>query len=185
MIEDILKEMKKSMGRAIEALHTNLGRVRTGRASLSLLEGIRVEYYGAVVPLNQAATLSVPESRLITIQPWDPSSLVEIEKAILKAELGLTPVNDGKIIRIAIPPLTEERRKELVKVVRNIAEETRVSLRNSRRETNEGLKELEKKKELSEDEFHTNQSKVQKVTDEYIAKVAEILSRKEEEIMEV
>ncbi len=185
MIEDILKEMKISMDRAIEALHTSLGKIRTGRASLSLLDGIRVEYYETIVPLNQAATISVPESKLITIQPWDPKSLGEIEKAILKAEIGLTPVNDGKIIRIPIPPLTEERRKELVKVIRKIAEETRVSLRNSRREANEGLKEMEKKKELSEDEFHTNQNKVQKITDEYIETVDEILSRKEEEIMEV
>ncbi|UCD83758.1 MAG: ribosome recycling factor [Deltaproteobacteria bacterium] len=185
MIEDVLKEMKDNMNKAIEALHTSLGKIRTGRASLSLLEGIRVNYYGTVVPLNQAATLSVPESKLIVIQPWEPKSLVEIEKAILKADLGLTPINDGKIIRIAIPPLTEERRKELVKVVKKIAEETRVSLRNSRRDANEMLKELEKEKEISEDDFHTNQNKVQKITDEYIEKVSEILSRKEKEIMEV
>lgn len=185
MIEDVVKEMKKAMDRAIEALHSSLGKLRTGRASLSLLEGIRVEYYGTVVPLNQAATVSVPESKLIIIQPWDPKSLAEIEKVILKSEIGLTPVNDGKILRIPIPPLTEERRKELVKITRKIAEETKVSLRNSRREANEMLKEMEKQDEITEDDLYHSQNEVQKITDEYVEKIDEILSRKEKEIMEV
>jgi ribosome recycling factor len=185
MIEDVLKEMKKAMDRAIEALHSSLGKLRSGRASLSLLEGIKVEYYGTVVPLNQAATLSVPDSRLIIIQPWDPKSLGEIEKVILKAELGLAPVNDGKVLRIPIPPLTEERRKELVKITRKIAEETRVSLRNSRRDANEMLKEMEKQDEITEDDLYRSQNEVQKITDEYVEKIDKILSRKEEEIMEV
>ena len=140
-----------------------LNRLRTGRASLLILEGVRVDYYGTLTPLNQMATLAVPESRLITIQPWDVSVIKDIEKALLKSDLGLTPANDGKLIRISIPPLTEERRKELVKVVHKMAEDYKVSVRNARRDANELLKSLKKDGDISEDEAFKSQEKVQKI----------------------
>ena len=144
MIDSIYDETQESMGKSVIALKNELKRVRTGRASLSILDGIKVDYYGTLTPLNQMATLAVPESRLITIQPWDVSVIKDIEKAILKSDLGLTPSNDGKIIRISIPPLTEERRKELVKVVHKISEDYKVSVRNIRRDSNELLKSMKK-----------------------------------------
>lgn len=170
---------------AIEALKKEFGSIRTGRASLTLLEGIMVDYYGALTPLQQLASLGVPESRQIAIQPWEKRIIPEIEKAIMKSDLGLTPTNDGKIVRINIPPLTEERRKQLVKVVRKKAEEARIAIRNIRRDSNEELKKLEKDKHLSEDDAKKSHDEIQKLTDSYISKVDEVLKHKENEIMEV
>jgi ribosome recycling factor len=184
MIESVYQDSKDNMGKVIEALKKELKRVRTGRASLSLLDGIKVDYYGTLTPLNQLATLAAPESRLITIQPWDTSVIKEIEKAVLKSDLGLTPSSDGKIIRIAIPPLTEQRRKELVKVVHKISEEYKVSVRNLRREANELIKEIKKDGKISEDDAFKSQEKVQKITDEHISLVDACYKEKEKEILE-
>jgi ribosome recycling factor len=185
MNEAIFTQLQKEMEESVAALRKELGRVRTGRASTSLLEGILVEYYGTSTPLNQLATLSAPEPRLLVIQPFDRKALGDIEKAILKSDLGLTPANDGKIIRVPIPQLTEDRRKDLVKHVKKIGEEFRVSMRNHRRLAIEHLKESEKKKEITADEFKHGQDRVQKITDDYIARVDKVLKSKEEEIMEV
>jgi ribosome recycling factor len=184
MIAETLEETKDRMGKTIAALENELKRVRTGRASLALLDGIRADYYGTATPLDQMASLSVPESRLITIQPWDASAIKEIEKAILKSDLGLTPNSDGKLIRIAIPPLTEERRKELVKRVNKISEEHKVAIRNIRRDSNEMLKAFKKEGEISEDAAFKAQDDVQKITDEYIKKIDGIYGEKEKEILE-
>jgi len=185
MIKSLHRDTEKKMEHTINALSHDFGTIRTGRASITLLDSIRVEYYNSITPLNQLATISVPDPRLLVIQPWDPSSLGNIEKAILKSDLGLTPTNDGKVIRLAIPMLTEERRKQLVRMVRNIAEESRISIRNTRRESNEELKKMEKNKEITEDEYHNALKDIQNLTDEYIAKVDEVLQMKEKEIMEV
>jgi len=184
MIDSIYQDSKENMVKAIAALKKDLKRVRTGRASLSLLDGVKVDYYGTLTPVSQLATLAVPESRLITIQPWDTTVIKEIEKAILKSDLGLTPSNDGKIVRIAIPPLTEQRRKELVKVVHKICEEYKVSVRNLRRDANEMVKELKKDSRLSEDDAFKSQEKIQKMTDEHIKLVDECYKEKEKEILE-
>jgi ribosome recycling factor len=172
------------MSKSIASLKKELNRLRTGRASLSILDGIKVYYYGTLTPLNQMATLAVPESRSITIQPWDVSVIKEIEKAILKSDLGLTPSNDGKIIRISIPPLTEERRKELVKVVHKMCEDYKVSVRNIRRDANELLKSMKKDGEISEDDAFKAQDQVQKITDEQIKLIDECDKEKEKEILE-
>ncbi|MFH0811263.1 MAG: ribosome recycling factor [Pseudomonadota bacterium] len=185
MEKELEKELKTKMDKALEATKHEFSRVRTGRASLSLLDGIKVNYYGSVVPLNQVATLNIPESRLITIQPWDTKMLGEIEKAILKSDLGLTPTSDGKIIRLPIPALTEERRKELVKVIRKMAEKAKVTLRTIRRDINEKLKTLKNDKKISEDDYFTDQDEVQKITDEYIKRADEVLAEKEKELMEL
>jgi ribosome recycling factor len=185
MIDDLHKEMKDSMEKSIEALQRDLKRIRTGRASLALLDGLMVDYYGSLTPINQLATLSIPEARQIVIQPWDSHAFTDIEKAILKSELGLTPSNDGKVIRINLPPLTAERRKELVKVVKKMAEEFKVQIRNHRRDANEMLKDMKKEKTISEDDMRKAQERVQKTTDDLIAKVDTVLSAKEEEIMEI
>lgn len=184
MIDDIFEETKESMGKSLEALKRELNRVRTGRASLSILDGIKVDYYGTLTPLNQMATLAVPESRLITIQPWDVSVIKDIEKAILKSDLGLTPANDGKIIRISIPPLTEERRKELVKVIHKTCEDYKVSVRNARRDSNDLLKSLKKDGDITEDDAFKSQDEVQKITDEHIKLIDEYYKEKEKEILE-
>jgi ribosome recycling factor len=184
MIDSIYQETQENMEKAIAALKKDLKRVRTGRASLSLLDGIKVDYYGTLTPINQLATLAVPESRLITIQPWDATVIKEIEKAILKSDLGLTPSSDGKIVRIAVPPLTEQRRKELVKVVHKISEEYKVSVRNIRRDANEMIKDLKKDGEISEDDAFKSQEKIQKITDEHIRLVDESYKEKEKEILE-
>ncbi len=181
----VFEELKENMEKIIQAFEKSLQKVRTGRASVTLLDGIKVEYYGAPTPLNQMATLSVPESRLIVIAPWDASSIGGIEKAILKSDLGLTPSNDGKVIRIAIPALTEERRRDLVKVVKKMAEECKIKLRNARRDANEQLKGLKKDNEISEDALFADQKDVQEITDKYIEKTDGILSTKEKEIMEI
>jgi len=184
MIESIYQETKDNMGKSIDALKNEFNRVRTGRASLTILDGIRVDYYGTLTPLNQMATLAVPESRLITIQPWDISVIKEVEKAILKSDLGLTPSNDGKIIRISIPPLTEERRKELVKGVNKISEDHKIAVRNIRRDSNELLKGLKKDGDISEDDAFKAQDQVQKITDEHIKLIDDVNKDKEKEILE-
>ena len=184
MIESIYQETRESMDKSVEALKNELKRIRTGRASLSILDGIKVDYYGTLTPLNQMATLAVPESRLITIQPWDVSVVKDIEKAILKSDLGLTPSSDGKIIRISIPQLTEDRRKELVKVVHKVCEEYKVSVRNFRRDSNELLKSMKKDGEITEDDAFKSQEQVQKITDEHIKLIDECYQEKEKEILE-
>ena len=184
MKEEILAETRDKMTKAIQVLKKDLMRIRTGRASTALLDGIKVHCYDTQMPLDQVASLSTPESRLITIKPWDQTIIGEIEKSILKSELGLTPMNDGKIIRIPIPPLTEERRKELAKLARKTGEESKIAIRNLRREANEFFKELKNEKEISEDEFFKSQEDVQKITDEFIKKVDEVSAEKEKEILE-
>ncbi|MGD8438395.1 MAG: ribosome recycling factor, partial [Syntrophobacterales bacterium] len=176
---------KDRMGKSIESLKREYSRLRTGRASISLLDGIRVSYYDTPTPLNQMASLAVPEPRLLVIQPWDKTAIEDIEKAILKSELGLTPINDGKVIRISIPPLTEERRKELVKVARKMSEENKVAIRNIRRDANEMLKDLKKEKEITEDDLYRSQDEVQKTTDQFISQVDELCAAKEKEILEI
>jgi ribosome recycling factor len=178
-------EMAEKMENSLGAFKYELTKIRTGRASLSLLDGIKVEAYGSPMPLNQVGTMTIPESRQIVIQPWDPQVMSGIEKAILKSDLGLTPVNDGKVIRINIPQLTEERRKELVKIVKKIAEEYRVAVRNHRREAIDTLKKQKKNKEISEDEQFRLQDEAQKETDASIAKIDKVAAEKENEVMEV
>jgi len=185
MNEAFFAELQQEMERSVAALRKDLAKLRTGRASTALLEGIMVDYYGTLTPLNQLANLSVPEPRLLVVQPYDRGAIGNIEKALLKADLGLTPNNDGKLIRISIPQLTEERRKELVKHVKRVAEEFRVSVRNHRRVAIERLKEREKKKEMTEDDLKHNQDRVQKITDDFIGRIDKVLKNKEGEIMEV
>jgi ribosome recycling factor len=179
------QKVVERMEAAIEHLKKDMGGLRTGRASAALLDGIRVDYYGTPTPLKQVANVSVPESRLITVQPWEPGMFKEIEKAILASGLGLNPSNDGKLIRIPIPTLTEERRKELIKVCKKHGEETKVAVRNIRRDGNEELKRLQKDSKISEDELRRSEAEIQKLTDQYVQKVDQILGKKEEEIMEV
>jgi ribosome recycling factor len=185
MNEAIFTQLQKEMDESVGALRKDLAKIRTGRASTALLEHIVVDYYGATTPLNQLATLNAPEPRLLVVQPYDRSAMGNIEKAILKSDLGLTPNNDGKIIRVPIPQLTEERRKELVKHVKKIGEEFRVSVRNHRRGAVEHLKEAEKKKEITADDSKHGHDRVQKITDDFIGRIDKIIKTKEEEIMEV
>jgi ribosome recycling factor len=185
MNEAIFTHLQKEMDESVGALRKELAKLRTGRASTALLEHIVVDYYGATTPLNQLATLSAPESRLLVIQPYDRSAIAHIEKAIMKSDLGLTPNNDGKVVRVPIPQLTEERRKDLVKHVKRIGEEFRVSARNHRRVAIERLKEAEKKKEITADDFKHGQDRVQKTTDEFIGKIDQVIKAKEAEVMEV
>jgi ribosome recycling factor len=184
MQDEILAELRDKMNKSINVLKKELSKIRTGRASTALLEDIMIECYDTEMPLKQVASISVPESRLILIQPWDKSIIGNIEKGILKSELGLTPVNDGKVIRVPIPPLTEERRKELVKLVKKVGEDIKVAIRNNRREANEMFKELKNEKEISEDDYRRALNEVQKITDEFIEKVNKLVSEKEKEIME-
>lgn len=185
MVDEVLGDLKIEMQKALDVVKKEFSRVRTGRASISLLDGIRVNYYGTPTSLNQVATLSVPESRLIVVQPWDSTMVGEIEKAIQKSELALNPMSDGKMIRIPIPPLTEERRKELVKLVKKMAEERRIDLRNKRRDAIEILREMKKEKEIGEDILYRYQEEVQKITDDFVAKTDEQLAAKEKEILEM
>ena len=185
MDKEIKNKVQEKMDKSLESLKRDYGAIRTGRASLALLDGISVDYYGAQTPLSQVATLSVPDPKTIAIQPCEQKIIGDIEKAILKSDLDLTPTNDGKIIRINIPPLTEERRKQLVKVVKKRAEECRVGVRNIRRDTNDELKKKEKEEHISEDETRKSLDEVQKITDDYIKKIDAILEHKEKEIMEV
>jgi len=184
-MEGIKKSAEEKMKKAVKALEDEFKTIRTGRASAALFENIRVDYYEQKVPLNQVATISIPEARLVIIQPWDRSVLPEIEKAIQKSELSVNPNNDGKVIRIAIPPLTEERRKELAKVAKNIAEKSRVSIRNVRRDTNEEIKKKEKDSSLSEDQAKRGMDEIQKLTDKYIEEISSVLAKKDKEIMEI
>lgn len=184
MKDEILVDLRKKMAKTVESLDREFKKIRTGRASPALMEGIKVDCYETQMPLDQVASISVPENRLITVQPWDQSIVGAIEKSILKSELGLTPMNDGKIIRIAIPPLTEERRKELAKLARKTAEESKISIRNHRRECNEMFKDLKNEKEISEDELYKAQDEVQKITDDFIEKTDKLTAEKEKEIME-
>lgn len=183
MNEAIFTQAQKEMEGSVAVLRKDLTKLRTGRASTALLEHITVDYYGASTPLHQLATLSAPESRLLVIQPFDRAAMTEIERAILKSDLGLTPNNDGKVIRIPIPALTEERRKDLVKHVKKIAEEYRVSVRNHRRVAVEQLKEAEKKKEITADEAKHGLDRVQKITDDFIGRIDKIVKAKEDEVM--
>lgn len=185
MINDVLNECRSRMSKAVEALQQDLGSIRTGRASPALVERLTVDYYGTPTALNQLAGISVPEPRLLAIRPWDPQALSDIERAILKSDLGLTPNNDGHIIRLVIPKLTEERRQELVKLANRRVEEGRVAVRNCRRDALEDLRELEKEKMISEDEFYRARDDLQEVTDGFIEKINEVGKAKAEEIMEV
>lgn len=185
MSAEVLEQMKQEMERTLGSLRVEFSKVRTGRASTSLIEGVMVEYYGAPTPLNQLASLSAPEARLLVVQPYEKNIIGDVEKAIYQADLGLTPVNDGKIIRVPIPELTEERRKDFVRKIRKSAEDYRVSMRNHRRDANDYLKEMQKDKEITEDELHAAQDRVQKMTNEYIEKLGHILKLKEDELMAV
>lgn len=185
MVKEVLSKTKANMEKSIEALKKDFTRVRTGRASTSLLDDIRIDYYGTPTPLSQVGTLVVPEPRLITIQPWEKKLIPEIEKAILKSDLGLNPVSDGNLIRIVIPPLTEERRKEMVKQIKKMGEETKIAIRNIRRDANESLKKLEKDKEISEDELKRGEKEIQDLTDLYVKKTDEVVTTKEKEVMEI
>ena len=185
MIDDFLGDATQRMDKSVEATHEHFNSVRTGRATPALLDRITVEYYGTPTPLKNLATISAPEARMLTIQPFDPTSVKQIEKTILESDLGLTPSNDGKLIRLPIPQLTEERRKELVKVVRHMAEEGRVAVRNVRRDAIKHLEELVKNGSVGDDEERAAEGRVQKLTDEHVAKIDDLLKRKEAEIMEV
>lgn len=185
MTKEIFSQAEEKMKKTVEVLQKELSSIRTGKATTSLLDGIKVEYYGSIVPLNQVATLSVPDYKLIIIQPWEKKLIPEIAKAIQKSDLGLNPLTDANVVRLPIPPLTEERRQDLVKHVKKIIEDTKVSLRNIRREANDALKKKEKDKEISEDDSRKGMEQVQKILDEHIKSVEELMKKKEEEIMEV
>ena len=184
-MERVKGEIESRMKKTIKALNDSFNTLRTGRASAALFEKIKVEYYGQAVPINQVATISIPEARLVIIQPWDRTALLEIEKALQKSELSINPNNDGKVIRINIPPLTEERRKELVKHAKNQAEQNRVSIRNIRRDANEELKKMEKAADISEDDLKRGTEEIQKLTDKYIKDINNHLEEKEKEILEI
>ena len=184
IVKEIHDDAERRMKKAVEAIESELAKIRTGKASPAILDAIRVEYYGNNVPIKQVASISVPEPRLIVIQPWEKKMLSEIEKAIMKSDLGLNPVNDGTVIRVPFPPLTEERRKDLVKLVHKLGEEGRVAVRNIRRDANEKLKKAEKNHEISEDDLHRGQKEIQELTDEYIGKIDKIIQAKEKEILE-
>ena len=185
MANDVVDQANTKMDASVDALKRELVRIRTGRASLALLDGIKVDAYGSMLPVDQVGTMTIPESRMIVIQPWDPQMLAVIEKAILSSDLGLTPANDGKVIRLTIPQLTEERRKELVKQVKKAAEEFKVAVRNVRREANDSLKKLKKDKDISEDDMFRLQEEAQKATDDCVKQIDEIAAGKEKEVMEV
>jgi ribosome recycling factor len=186
MVNDVLKDLQASFDKAIDAFKRDLGKVRTGRANVAMLDGVKVEYYGTMTPLNQVATLNVPDPRLITIKPWEKSLIPVIEKAIkAQSDLGLNPASDGELVRIPIPPLTQERRKDLVKMIKKLAEEAKVALRNARREANETLKEFTDSGDIAEDDERQGLKKVQDLTDRSTASVDEIVGKKEKEILEV
>lgn len=181
----VIKEMREQMEAALEAMRREFSGVRTGKASPHLLDTVRVEAYGSKVPLNQVATVNSPEARLILVQPWDKSVIGDIERGIQAADLGLNPSNDGNVIRVPIPPLSEERRKDMVRLLHKMAEEGRISVRHARQEANKAIKQQEQDHELSEDEARRNLDKIQQVTDEYIGRIDEMMAKKEEEVMEV
>jgi len=185
MIRETLDTTKKGMEKCLDDMNRNLATIRTGRASISILDHIQANYYGTPTPLNQMASLSTPEPALIVIQPWDPSTIAVIEKAILTSDLGLTPTNDGKVVRLPIPPLTQERRQQLAKSVAQIGEQHKVAIRQVRHEANDQLKSFLKKKEISEDEERDGLKKIQEMTDNYIQKIGELQKDKEKEILEI
>ncbi len=185
MIENFLGDATQRMDKSVEATHEHFNSVRTGRASSALLDRIQIDYYGTPTPLKNLATIGAPEPRMLTIQPFDPSAIKQIEKAVLESDLGLTPSSDGKLVRLPIPQLTEERRKELVKLVRQMAEEGRVAVRNVRRDAIKHLEDLVKNGEVGDDDERAAEARVQKVTDEHVGKIDDLLKRKEAEIMEV
>lgn len=185
MYKDVIARTRVGMEKSIEALKKEFSRVRTGRASINLLDDVRVDYYGTPTPLSQIATLIVPEPRLITIQPWEKKLIPDIERAILRADLGLNPASDGVLVRIAIPPLTEDRRKEMVKLIKRMTEDAKVAIRNVRREANDSLKKLEKDKEISEDELKRGEKEIQDLTDGFVKKTDEVMAVKEKEVMEI
>jgi len=185
MSSEIKDRMQQKVARAIEHLATGLAGVRTGRASLLLFDAVRVDYYGTLTPLRQIATLSLPDSRTVVVQPWDTTQIAAVEKAILTAGIGVTPINDGKVVRITIPPLTEERRREMVKLIGKMGEEGRVAIRNARREINDEIKAQQKKGEIAEDVARRQQDDIQKMTDQAIARVEEMVKKKEKEVLEV
>ncbi|GFO55471.1 ribosome-recycling factor [Geomonas sp. Red276] len=185
MIKDVIANLNVHMDKTIEALRKDFQKIRTGRATTALLDDVRVDFYGNPSPLNQVATLAVPEARTITIQPWDNKMIAPIEKAILNSNLGLTPANDGKLIRLSLPPLTEERRKDIVKGLKRDAEDSKVALRNIRRDAIDQLKKLEKDKQISEDDLKRAEKDVQDATNSHVAKVDEVVAHKEKEVMEV
>lgn len=184
MNDKITQDARTRMEKSLSLLSQELGKLRTGRASPALLDGIKVDYYGSTLPLNQLASISIPEPRLIVIQPWDKAALEAIEKALFKSTVGVTPNNDGSVIRLAIPPLTTERRDELVKLCQKLGEDTKIAIRNIRREANNDIKKEEKAKKISEDQSYETQDKIQSVTNEFVEKVDELLKKKEKEIKE-
>lgn len=185
MVDDILNDTESGMQKAIEAFQRELAKVRTGRANLSLLDGIKVDYYGTPTPLNQVAALNVADARLITVKPWEKNMIPVIEKAVRTSDLGLNPVADSELIRLPIPALTQERRKELVKLIKKMTEDARVAIRAARRDANDSLKEFQKEGDISEDDAHKGEKKVQELTDKYVARVEEIGEKKEKELMEI
>ncbi len=185
MIDDIKQDSSTRMAKSIEALKNELLKIRTGRAHTSLLDHVKVDYYGNIVPINQAATVSVADARTLAVQPWEKTMVQAIEKAIMTSDLGLNPATQGEVIRVPLPVLTEERRKDMIKVVRHEAENSRVAIRNIRRDANSHIKEFLKEKEISEDDAHRGEDDVQKITDKFIAEVESVLAEKEKELMEI
>lgn len=185
MIDDIIKDADARMGKSIDSLHTELAKIRTGRAHPSLLDQVKVDYYGSMTPINQLANVTVEDARTLVVTPWEKNMVPKVEKAIMTSDLGLNPATAGSVIRIPMPPLTEERRRDLVRVVRQEAEQARVAIRNIRRDANSDFKDLLKDKEISEDEERQAEDRVQKLTDKHVAKVDEVLAVKEAELMEV
>jgi ribosome recycling factor len=183
-VQEIFRDTEDRMKKSVEHLHHELTRIRTGRATPALLDVVKVQYYGSPVPINQVSTVSAPEPRLLVIQPWEKGMIGEIEKAILQSDLGLNPTNDGNVVRVPIPELSEERRQDLLKLVKKFCEETRIAIRNIRRDANDHVKVLEKDHEISEDQSHDNLDRIQKLTDEYIKKVDEQYEAKENEILQ-
>ena len=184
MVDDVLNESEDGMNKAIEAFRRELSKVRTGRANLSLLDGVKVDYYGTPTPLNQVATLNVADARMITVKPWEKNMLAAIEKAVRASDLGLNPVTDSELVRLPVPPLTQERRKELVKLIKKMTEDARVAIRGARRDANDLLKSLKKDGEISEDDAFKGQDQIQKITDEHIKLIDECYKNKEKEILE-
>ncbi len=185
MVDDVLSDTEDGMKKAVESFKRELAKVRTGRANLSLLDGVKVEYYGTPTPLNQVATLNIADARLITVKPWEKNLIPVVEKAIRTSDLGLNPIADSELIRLPIPPLTQERRKELVKLIKKMTEDARVAVRAARRDGNDMLKDAEKEKEISEDDSKLGQKKIQELTNQYIANVDDISANKEKEILEI
>ncbi len=185
MTKDVIANMKSQMEKTLDSLRRDYQKVRTGRASTSLLDDVKIDYYGTPTPVSQVATLAVPEPRTITLQPWESKMIPVIEKAIMNANIGITPANDGKLIRLVLPPLTEERRKEIVKNLRKMSEEAKVALRNIRRDAIDGVKKLEKDKSISEDDLKRAEKEIQDVTKSHETKIDEVLAHKEKEVMEV